>query len=213
MLQPLCVAVVFLMLIASGISPLERWTWALEVFPVVLGLPAVLMVSKRVPLTSLACVLLTVHAGILCLGGKYTYAKVPVGLWVQEVLHLARNHYDRVGHLAQGFVPAIVAREVLLRRTPLTRGGWLFFLVLCVCLAISALYEILEWGVAVWWHEGASAFLGTQGDEWDTQWDMMLAGIGAVLAQVMLARMHDRQIDRLAGYEHFGKHASPASKP
>jgi len=164
---------------------------------VVLGLPIVLATAKKFPFTSLVCILLTVHAGVLCLGGHYTYAKVPVGLWVQEALGLARNHYDRVGHLAQGFVPAILAREVILRCTPLRRGGWLFFLVLCVCLAISAMYEILEWFVAVWWHEGASAFLGTQGDEWDTQWDMMLAGVGAVAAQVFLARLHDRQLERL----------------
>lgn len=196
-LQPICVAVVVLMLVLSGVSPLERWTWALEVFPVVLGLPILLATSRRFPLTSLACVLLTIHAGILCLGGHYTYAKVPIGLWMQDAMHLARNHYDRLGHLAQGFVPAIVAREVLLRRTSLERGGWLFFLVLSVCLAISAAYEILEWGVAVWWHEGASAFLGTQGDEWDAQWDMMLAGVGSVLAQILLSRWHDRQIAML----------------
>ncbi len=195
--RPILVVLVGVMLVASGIRPLERWTWALEVFPVVLGLPIVLATAKKFPFTSLACILLTVHAGILCLGGHYTYAKVPLGLWVQEALGLARNHYDRVGHVAQGFVPAIVAREVILRCTPLRRGGWLFFLVLCVCLAISAMYEIVEWIVAVWWHEGASAFLGTQGDEWDTQWDMMLAGVGAVAAQVVLARLHDRQVDRL----------------
>lgn len=193
-LQPILVALVVLMLVVSGMSPLERWTWALEVFPVVLALPILLVTSKRLPLTSLACILLTIHAGILCLGGHYTYAKVPIGLWVQEAFHLSRNHYDRLGHLAQGFVPAIVAREVLLRCTPLRRGRWLFFLVLCVCLAISAAYEILEWGVAVWWHEGASAFLGTQGDEWDTQWDMMLAGVGSASSQVALASLHDRQL-------------------
>jgi putative membrane protein len=196
-LQPILVALVVLMLVVSGIGPLERWTWALEVFPVVLGLPILLATAKKFPFTSLACILLTLHAGILCLGGHYTYAQVPLGLWVQEALGLARNHYDRVGHLAQGFVPAIVAREVLLRCTPLRRGGWLFFLVLSVCLAISAVYEILEWWVAVWWHEGASAFLGTQGDEWDTQWDMMLAGIGAIASQILLARLHDRQLERL----------------
>lgn len=201
MLRPALVVVVLGMLIVSGLSPFERGTWALEVFPVVIALPILLLTAKRFPLTPLTCVLLTVHAGILCVGGKYTYAKVPIGLWVQDALHLSRNHYDRLGHLAQGFVPAIVAREVLLRRTSLVRGGWLFFLVWCVCMAISASYEIVECLVAQIWHDGASAFLGTQGDDWDTQWDMSCAGVGSILGQLMLAKLHDHQLIQATALE------------
>jgi putative membrane protein len=145
-------------------------------------------------LTTLLCCLLAVHAVILMVGGHYTYAEVPLGFWVRDALGLARNHYDRLGHFAQGFVPAILAREILLRNTPLRRGGWLFFLVVCVCLAFSALYELIEWWTALISGEGATAFLGTQGDVWDTQWDMFLALVGALTAQLLLARVHDRQL-------------------
>jgi len=138
-----------------------------------------------------------VHATILMLGGHYTYAEVPLGNWVKDALGLARNHYDRLGHFAQGFVPAILAREILLRKTPLRSGRWLFFLVTCVCLAISACYELIEWWTAVATGEAATAFLGTQGDPWDTQWDMFIALIGAVTAQLLLARGHDRQLSAL----------------
>jgi putative membrane protein len=142
----------------------------------------------------LLCCLLAVHAVILMVGGHYTYAEVPLGFWVRDALGLARNHYDRLGHFAQGFVPAILAREVLLRNTSLRRGGWLFFLVVCVCLAFSAFYELVEWWTALISGEGATAFLGTQGDVWDTQWDMCLALVGALTAQLLLARAHDRQL-------------------
>jgi putative membrane protein len=141
--------------------------------------------------------LLFVHALILMLGGHYTYAKVPLGFWVQDWLGLARNHYDRLGHFAQGFVPAMLAREVLLRRSPLVRGKWLAFLVVCVCLALSATYELIEWLAAVLGGSAADAFLGTQGDVWDTQWDMFMAGVGAVSALLLLSRAHDRQLARL----------------
>jgi putative membrane protein len=132
------------------------------------------------------------------LGGHYTYAKVPLGFWLQDALHLARNHYDRIGHFAQGFVPAIVAREVLLRRSPLVRGKWLFFLVTCVCLGISACYELIEWLAAVLGGSAADDFLGTQGDVWDTQWDMFMALVGALASQLLLSRTHDAQLQRIA---------------
>jgi putative membrane protein len=132
------------------------------------------------------------------IGGHYTYARVPLGFWVQDLFDFSRNHYDRLGHIAQGFIPAIVVREILLRRSPLRPGKWLFFLVASVCLAISACYEFIEWWTALLGGEDADAFLGTQGDVWDTQWDMFLALIGAILAQLSLARLHDRQIDKMS---------------
>lgn len=186
-----------LALAVSGIHPHDRTTWWLEVFPVVLGVPLLVATRRRFPLTPLLYVLLFVHALILMLGGHYTYARVPLGFWVQDLLDLSRNHYDRLGHFAQGFVPAILAREVLLRRTPLERGGWLFLLVGSVCLAFSACYEFFEWWAAVIGGSAADAFLGAQGDVWDTQWDMFLALLGAIAAQLLLARLHDRQLERL----------------
>jgi len=141
--------------------------------------------------------LVFVHACILMLGGHYSYARVPLGAWIQQMFDMGRNPYDGIGHLAQGFVPAIAARELLLRKTGLVRGGWLFTLVTAVCLAISAIYELIEWGVAVAIGQGADEFLGTQGDPWDTQKDMAMAWLGAMLAQVLLARWHDRQLQRL----------------
>ena len=174
-------------------------TWLLEVAPILLGAPILIATYRRFPLTPLLYRLLFLHALILMVGGHYTYAKVPLGFWVQDLLGLARNHYDRLGHFAQGFVPAILAREVLLRKTPLRRGGWLFFLVTCVCLAFSATYEFIEWWSAVLGGSAADAFLGTQGDVWDTQWDMFLALVGALTAQITLSRVHDRQLATLAG--------------
>jgi len=182
----------------SGWSPKDRLTWVLEVFPVVAVVPLLLATRRRFPLTTLAYSLIAVHAVILMVGGRYTYAEVPLFDWIRDVFHLARNHYDRLGHFAQGFVPAIVAREVLLRKSVVRRGGWLFFLVTCVCLAISAVYELVEWSTAATSGEAADAFLGTQGDPWDTQKDMLFAGIGAIVGQLSLSRAHDRQIDALA---------------
>jgi putative membrane protein len=160
--------------------------------------PILIATARRFPLTPLSYRLIFVHALILMVGGHYTYAKVPLGFWMRDLFHLARNNYDRIGHFAQGFVPAIIAREVLLRKTPLKPGGWLFFLVACVCLAISACYEFVEWWTAVANGSAADAFLGTQGDPWDTQWDMFFALLGALTAQITLSRVHDRQIARLA---------------
>ena len=184
-------------LLVSGIRPYDRLTWLLEVSPVLIGAPILIATRRSFPLTPLLYRLLLIHALILILGGHYTYARVPLGHWVQELLGLARNHYDRLGHLAQGFIPAILAREILLRTSPLARGKWLFALVTSVCLAFSAFYEMIEWWTALIGGEGAGAFLGTQGDVWDTQWDMFLALIGAVTAQLTLARRHDRELAQL----------------
>ncbi|MFN8648116.1 MAG: DUF2238 domain-containing protein [Gemmatimonadales bacterium] len=182
----------------SGVAPHDRFTWFLEVAPVLVGLPIVLLTARRFPLTPLAYTLLALHACILMVGGKYTYAEVPLGFWVRDAMGWTRNHYDRLGHLAQGFIPALAAREVLLRTSPLRPGKWLFFLVLCFALALSATYELVEWWTAAGTGEAADAFLGTQGDVWDTQWDMMLAGIGAITSQLLLSRWHDRQLRALA---------------
>jgi putative membrane protein len=181
----------------SAIRPRDTFTWFLEVAPILLGVPILWATHRRFPLTPLLYRLLLVHALILILGAHYTYAEVPLGFWVRDALGLARNHYDRLGHFAQGFVPAILAREILIRRSPLRPGTWLFFLVCCVCLAFSACYEFIEWWTAVLTGDNATAFLGTQGDPWDTQWDMFLALVGAITAQLTLARIHDRQLERL----------------
>jgi putative membrane protein len=183
----------------SGIDPHDRFTWLLEVAPVLIGLPIVIATRRRFPLTPLLYVLLAVHAVILMVGGKYTYAEVPAGFWVRDWLGLARNHYDRLGHFAQGFVPAILAREILWRRSPLRGSRWLGFVVVSICLAFSAFYELIEWWTAAATGEAAEAFLGTQGDPWDTQWDMFLALLGAISALVLLRRVHDRQLASLGG--------------
>jgi len=188
-----------LVLAWSGLAPKDRFTWLLEVAPVLIGVPLLIATHRRFPLTPLLYVLLFLHAVVLAVGGRYTYAEVPLGFWVRDALGLARNHYDRLGHFAQGFVPAILAREILLRKTPLRPGGWLFFLVTCVCLAFSGFYELVEWWTALLSGEAATAFLGTQGDVWDTQWDMFLALVGALTAQLTLAREHNRQLARLPG--------------
>lgn len=188
----LFIAVAAIGLVLSGIGPTDRATWWLEVTPVMIAVPLLWLTRERFPLTSLAYVLVALHAAILMLGGHYTYAHVPLGFWAQEVFDLSRNPYDRLGHLVQGFVPAIIAREILLRCTPLTRGGWLFFIVVSICLAISACYEFLEWWTALIGGGSAEAFLGTQGDVWDTQWDMFLATLGAITSLLLLSRLHDR---------------------
>jgi putative membrane protein len=195
--EPLLLLIVAaVLLVLSGIGPHDRTTWWLEVAPILIAVPILVATARRFPLTPLAYRLIFVHALVLMLGAHYTYAEVPVGFWMKRALGLARNPYDRIGHLVQGFVPAIVAREVLIRRSPVKAGRWLTFLVLCVCLAISALYELVEWWAALLGGEGADAFLGTQGDQWDTQWDMFLALLGAAAALLFLSRLHDRQIAR-----------------
>ena len=180
--------------------PLERGTWWMEVAPVFIGVPILVATFASFRLSPLLYRLLFIHATILAVGGHYTYARVPIGFWAEHAFDLSRNHYDRVGHLAQGFIPAILAREILLRTSPLRPGGWLFFLVVCVCLAFSATYELIEWGAALLGGEAADSFLGTQGDVWDTQWDMFLALVGAISAQLLLARAHDRSMASNAGH-------------
>lgn len=182
-------------LLLSGFAPTDRFTWFLEALPVLVGIPAVVATNASHRLTPLLYRLLALHAGILLLGAHYTYAHVPLGQWMQDAFGFARNHFDRIGHFTQGFVPALLTREILIRYSPLRPGGWLFFLVCSVCLAFSASYELFEWGVARWTGEAASAFLGTQGDEWDTQWDMFLALLGSILAQLLLSGLQDRQLD------------------
>lgn len=190
------------LLVLSGIGPRDRVTWALEVAPILIAAPILILTARRFPLTPLAYRLIFVHALVLMLGGHYTYAEVPLGFWMERVFGFARNHYDRLGHFTQGFVPAIVVREILIRRSPVVSGKWLVLLVLCVCLAISALYELVEWWTALIGGEGAAAFLGTQGDQWDTQWDMFMALAGAAAALALLSRLHDGQIARLEVTSH-----------
>ena len=196
--EPAILLVAAIVLLAlSRIGALEPGTWLMEVAPILIVAPILVLTARRFPLTPLVYRLLFVHALILMVGGHYTYAKVPLGFWAQDAFGLARNHYDRLGHLAQGFVPAMLAREVLLRRSPLERGKWLGFLVVCICLALSATYELIEWLAAVLGGSAADAFLGTQGDVWDTQWDMFMALIGAISALLLLSSVHDRQIAKL----------------
>jgi putative membrane protein len=200
------------LLVLSRIHAKDGYTWILEVAPAIVAAVVLVATYRRFPLTPLAYRLILLHACILMVGGHYTYAEVPLGFWVQRAFGLARNHYDRLGHFAQGFVPAIVAREILLRRTPLKRGGWTFFLVTCVCLAISAFYEFVEWWTALASGEAATAFLGTQGDPWDTQWDMFFAFMGAITAQLALSRVHDRQIAALVSSPSEAGHVAPTTR-
>lgn len=192
-------ALIAAVLLWSWIGAYDPGVWVMEVLPVFIAVPVLAFTRKRFPLTSLVYTLILVHAIILMVGGHYTYARVPLGFWLQEWFDFSRNHYDRIGHLAQGFIPAMVAREILLRQTPLKPGGWLFFLVTSVCLAISAVYEFIEWWTALALGAGADEFLATQGDPFDTQADMLMATLGAMLAQVLLSRWHDRQLAALRG--------------
>ena len=192
---PVTLLVIFLALLAlSAVRPFDYSVWLLEVFPALLALPLLIATYRRFPLTDMLYVLIFLHAVILIVGGHWSYARVPLGTWMQSVFHLARNDYDRIGHFAQGFVPAMVAREILIRRRVVRGKGWLFFLVFCIALAISAAYELLEWGVAVSSKTGAEDFLGTQGDPWDTQEDMATAAVGALVAQLTLSRWHEHQL-------------------
>jgi putative membrane protein len=187
-------------LVWSGIEPHDRFTWLLEVAPVLIGVPILIYVYiwHRFRFTRLVYTLLWIHAIILMVGGKYTYAEVPLGFWLQDAFGFARNHYDRIGHFAQGFIPAMLAREVFIRRSALRGSRWLPFVVVCFCLAFSALYELIEFWTALASGEAAEAFLGTQGDVWDTQWDMQLALLGAIVALLALSGTHDRQLATLS---------------
>ncbi|MGH8530557.1 MAG: DUF2238 domain-containing protein [Nevskiales bacterium] len=184
-------------LILSGIGPRDRLTWWMEVAPVLIAVPILLATYRSFRFTDLAYLCMAMHAAILMLGGHYTYAETPLGFWLQDLLDLSRNPYDRIGHLAQGFFPALIAREILLRLSPLREGRWLFFLVVCACLALSASYELIEWTAAMALGQGAEQFLGTQGDVWDTQWDMFLALIGAVSSLLLLSGLHRRVLGKL----------------
>ncbi len=185
-------------LVWSGIGPYDRFTWVLEVAPVVLGLPILWLTRRRFPLTPMAYLGLTFFALILMVGGHYTYARTPLGYWMAEWFDFQRNHYDRLGHFFQGFVPAILARELLVRNSPLEPGKWLFLLVACVALSISACYEFIEWWASELTGSAAMDFVGSQGDVWDAQWDMFLALLGSILFQLILGKWHQRQIQALA---------------
>ena len=181
-------------LVWSLIHPHDYFTWILEVFPALIGLVLLIATARRFPLTPLLYWLLLIHAVILMVGGHYTYAEVPLGFWMERAFGFARNDYDRIGHFAQGLVPAIIAREILIRLDVVRKRGWLFMIVVSICLAVSALYELLEWRVSVMTGSAGDAFLGTQGDVWDTQEDMATALVGAISAVLLLSRIHDRQI-------------------
>jgi putative membrane protein len=181
-------------LLWSGIEPKDTVTWVLEVLPAILAAVVLFATRKRFPLTRLAYVLILVHCVILMIGGHYTYAEVPAGDWFRDLFDPPRNNYDKLGHLAQGFIPAIVAREVVIRLQVFNGAAWRNFFIVSFCLAVSALYELIEWWVALLSDEAAEAFLGTQGYAWDTQSDMFLALVGAVLGLLLLGRVHDRQL-------------------
>lgn len=186
--------VVAVLLVLSGIHPAERSTWMMETAPIFLAAPVLICTYHRFPLTPLLYVLVALHAVILLVGGAYTYAKVPAGFWVQDLFHLSRNPYDKLGHFWQGLVPALVAREIFIRQRIVREGVWTSVLGVTIALSVSLIYELIEWGAAVALGQGADAFLGTQGDVWDTQSDMGMACLGAIFAVVVLARWHDRQI-------------------
>lgn len=190
-------AIVIAVLVVSGIAPYERLTWVMEVAPVLIALPLMIATRRSYPLTTLLTVLITVHALVLIAGGAYTYARVPLGFWMQDWLGTVRNPYDKIGHFMQGFVPAMVAREILIRGTYVHGRKMTAFLCICIAMAISAVYELIEWAAALYLGQGADEFLGTQGDQWDTQSDMFMALIGATIAMVLLSRWHDRQLARL----------------
>ncbi len=195
--EPLVLAALYVaFLVLTGFAPKERVTWWLEVAPAIIALALLAATWSRFRFTPLVYRLVFLHGVILAVGGHYTYAEVPLGFWMQSAFGFARNHYDRIGHLAQGFVPALVVRELLVRRGPMRGSRWLMPIVTGVCLGISAAYELFEWATALWLGQGADAFLGTQGDPWDTQEDMFCCLIGALAAQLTLGRWHDRQIER-----------------
>jgi len=191
--------VLLALLALSGARPYDRVTWVLEVFPAVVAVPVLWATHRRFPLTSLLYACIFLHAGVLMLGGAYSYARVPLGFQIEAWLGLSRNPYDKIGHFFQGFVPALVAREILLRGAWVRGRRMLAFVVGCIVLAISASYELIEWAAALALGQGADEFLGTQGDPWDTQSDMFFALVGAVAALLLLSRLQDRQLQRLPG--------------
>ena len=184
----------FSVLIWSGINPKDYFTWLLEVLPALIGLIILAVTYNKFRLTPLAYILILVHCIILMVGGHYTYAEVPLFNWIRDTFDMARNNYDKIGHLAQGFIPAIIAREILIRKKIILSKGWTNFIVICICLAISAFYELIEWWAALLSGEAAEAFLGTQGYVWDTQSDMGLALLGAIASLLLLSKLHDKQM-------------------
>ena len=198
-MKALWLVIYFLVLLWSGINPKDYFTWLLEVLPALIGFSIIAATFNKFRLTPLTYILILIHCIILMVGGHYTYAEVPLFNWLRDSFGMARNNYDKIGHLAQGFIPAIIAREILLRKNIVTQKGWLSFIVICICLAISALYELIEWWAALLSGEAAEAFLGTQGYIWDTQSDMAIALLGAILALALLSRVHDKQINDLTG--------------
>ena len=187
----------FAAFIWSAINPRDYFTWFLEVFPAVIGLIILVLINKKFELTGMLYFLLLIEAIILIIGGHYTYAEMPLFNWFKEFFDLSRNYYDRLGHLMQGLVPAIIAREILIRKNVLKPGAWLYFIIVCICLAFSAFYEFIEWWVAVASGTAAEAFLGTQGDVWDTQWDMFMALVGANLGLILLSKLHDKYLAKI----------------
>jgi putative membrane protein len=194
----LMLVIFFAVLTWSGIRPHDRLTWFLEISPAVLALILLALTYRRFEFTTMTYFLILIHSCILMVGGKYTYAEVPLFNWIRDTLHTARNSYDGVGHFAQGFIPVIVAREILLRTSPLKRGKWLSFISISVVLALSAFYELVEWWVSIGTGSAGDSFLGTQGDVWDTQKDMALCLLGSVVSLIVLSKAHDKALDRLA---------------
>ncbi len=196
-MKTLWLAIFFGVLVWSAIAPKDYFTWLLEVAPALIGLAVLAATWNRFRLTPLAYLLILLHSIILMVGGHYTYAEVPLGDWAAQAFGWSRNNYDKLGHFAQGFVPAILAREILIRNKVVNGRGWLNFLVICFCLGFSAFYELIEWAAALASGDSATAFLGTQGYQWDTQSDMWYALLGAITALLTLSRLHDRQLDQL----------------
>lgn len=190
-------ALLIALLVWSAINPFEYFTWFLEIFPALLGILVVVFTFKKFRFTNLVYILIFLHCVILIIGGHYTYAEVPLFDWIQETFHQSRNNYDKIGHFAQGFVPAMITRELILRKNVVSGRNWLNFIVVCIAMAISVTYEFIEWGVSLSTGEGGDSFLGTQGYIWDTQSDMLFATFGAILALIFLSKVHDNQLQNL----------------
>lgn len=196
--KKLFLLIFFFVLVWSGINPHDYYTWFLEVLPAFIGLGILIFLECRgFEFSSLVYSLLLVHSIILMIGGHYTYAEVPFFNWLKETFCLDRNYYDRVGHFMQGFVPAILAREIMIRKKIIQNKKWMFFMIVCICLAFSAFYEFFEWWVAVASGTAADAFLGTQGDVWDTQWDMFIALVGSITSLIFLSEIHDKYLKKI----------------
>lgn len=188
------------LLIWSVINPKDLFTWFLEVLPVLIGVAVLIYVYPKYKFSNFVYLLIFIHTTILIIGGHYTYAEMPVFNWIRDTFDLSRNYYDRLGHFAQGFIPAIIAREILIRNEVINKKKYLSFIVICICLAISASYELIEFGVAKLTGDSAEAFLGTQGDIWDTQWDMLMALIGSIISLGLLSTYHDKKLNQLTNY-------------